>query len=241
MALTIVLEFKRFLDMPFPMRLRAKPHPVDACGQPAPLFGVHGAPRISWPGPVEAPLMQPSGCKPDAGAVPEKKLQSGEAPIGKSIGRAVARRAPRQGLHEQRQPIGAPAHVHGRDSQKDLPGGDHVSKALKSRAQPSASDNGQRTLTWTPWPVMVRLMVSCDACGCAASIRTGTKARGSDMPCVSLIQRCSKLALMPWVSAMPATDAPGCRAAATSWDLNSGECRRRRIGRSGVMMVSTKV
>jgi hypothetical protein len=30
------------------------------------------------------------------------------------------------------------------------------------------------------------------------------------------------LALMPWVSAMPATDAPGCRAAATSWDLNSG-------------------
>jgi hypothetical protein len=66
---------------------------------------------------------------------------------------------------------------------------------------------------------------------CAAAL--GSHFTNAPPPCVSLIQRLSRFALIWRSSATPDTDAPGTWQAATDSDLNIAGCRlRRRFSRS---------
>ncbi len=56
--------------------------------------------------------MQAPQAHPDTGAVPAHQLQARAAPVGKHIGRAVARWTAQRLLHMQRQPVDTGAHIH---------------------------------------------------------------------------------------------------------------------------------
>lgn len=81
-------------------------------------------------GPDELALVQTTQAHPDTGAVPAHQFQAGSAPVGKHVGRAIARR-PAQGLlHVKRESVDAGAHVHRCRRQPD-----RVSRQLHHRAR----------------------------------------------------------------------------------------------------------
>jgi hypothetical protein len=96
--------------------------PVHARHQPLPLLGAHLPAGLVGPRPDELAAMEPAQAHPDAGAVPAHQLETGAAPVGKHVGRAVARRAPQRLLHVQRKAIDSRAHVDRRRRQPDLLG-----------------------------------------------------------------------------------------------------------------------
>ena len=102
--------------------------PVDPGNQPLPRLiaetkmGVGQHVRAVRAGPHETTLMESSLGKPDAGAVPQQKLQTIAPCVAEEIEPAPARRGFEPALYAGRQPVNTQTHVNGFNDQEYLVG-----------------------------------------------------------------------------------------------------------------------